>query len=581
MNKKPSLVLDPEQRSAAVEATKQMKALFPSMFMGLNTAQYRALEDMYAPVDESGRLPDLNSVEFANGVGKSHLMILDIVGWTMGTDYLDRAAFPEAAIKYWDDMIERRDSGKMALRLVCTADDMKAGGSVHNLLKEILPWAKPTKQDNSGCFRQIDIPHPELPFITNHIAVKTFDQPEDKHSGTTCDRIWSNENLPEEIWGETWARTRGGGSIAMFATILDYASYLDELEGAVKFVMRRSKGHLYENCKGRQVTDEMAAEVFDEIGTMLQKDPEGGYFTGGVLNRTKIEALVEGWARTCPHQLRARKTGRPITSGGKIHPSYSEAVHVKKNEYLKVVPANYPVVQIVDPHPARPDACLWGIVLPTNRLHIFGEWPTYEGFGYYEAIKEKRFTVTQKCDIWRNMENEFGVTVSARVGDPNRFKEPNADNFAQLSSMYALHGFDFDLSVNDNFELGLERVNEYLYYDQLLFKMHPDDPAALPRLTISERCTNCRRALMNFGRKVPRNRTDPISDKVDERYSCFAGCVRYFVMWHSNNSFDDIAPDAGRSTDYEAVIKGREPKAYREKKPAFNSHGRTPMDKYR
>jgi hypothetical protein len=325
----------------------------------------------------------------------------------------------------------------------------------------------------------------------------------------------------------------------------------------------------------------MAAEVFDEIGVMLEKNPAGGYFTGGVLNRAKIEAMVESWARTCPHQLKARKTGRPITSGGKIHPSYSEAVHVKKDAYLKEIPERYPVVQVVDPHPARPDACLWAVILPTDRLHIFAEWPTYEGFGYYEAIKEKRFTVTQKCDIWRNMELEFGVSVASRVGDPNRFKEPNADNFQQLSSMYSGHGFEFDLSVNDNFELGLERVNEYLYYDQLLQKSHPEDPAAQPRLTISERCINVRRALMNFGRKIPRDRTDPISDKVDERYSCFAGCVRYLVMWHTNHSFSEISVDSDKKADYDAFCNGRLPPKDRKKFSGLNTHGRTVIEKTR
>lgn len=576
MAKKPTLVLDATQREEARAATEKLKELFPSIFMSLNTAQYRAFEDMYRSCENTGNLPDLNSIEFANGVGKSHGMILDIVGWGMGTDYLDVEAYPDDAINYWNGLKERRDSGKLTLRIVCTADDMKAGGSVHTLLKEIFPWAKPTKQDNSGCYRQIDIPHPTLPHITNHIAVKTFDQPEDKHSGTTCDRIWSNENLPENLWAETLARTRGGGNIAMFATILDYASYLDELEGAVNLTMRRSKGHIYENCKGEQVTDAMASEVFEDIGIQLQKNPNGkGYITGGVLNRSKIEAMVEGWTRTCPHQLKARKTGRPITSGGKIHPCFSMTVHIKKNEYLKVIPERYPVVQIVDPHPARPDASIWGIVLPTDRLHIFAEWPTYDGFGYYEAIKEKRFTVTQKCDIWRRMELEFGVIVSHRVGDPNRFKEPNADNFGQLSALYSIHGFDYDLSVNDSFEAGLERVNEYLYYDQLLNKTHPNDPAALPRLTISERCVNTSRALMNFSRKISRDRTDPITDKVDDRYGCFAGCVRYFVMWHANNSFNETIVDDKRKTDYDAVKIGREPKEYRSNKPNFNSHGRT------
>lgn len=575
MSNKPTLVLDPEQREEARKATEKLKDLFPSMFMSLNIAQYRALEDMYKPIKKSGQIPKIVSVEFANGVGKSHLMWLDITGWTMGTDYLDVEAYPEEAIKFWNDLKDKRDSGKLALRLTCTADDMKAGGSVYELLKKVLPWAKPTKQDNSGCYRQIDIPHPSLPNIINHIAIKTFDQPKDKHSGTTNDRIWSNENLPLELWGETIARTRGGGTIAMFATILDFSSYLDELEGDIEVVMRRSKGHMYESCRGEQVTDAMAAEVAKDIGIVLEKNPNGGYITNGVLTKYDIETQLSVWLKTCPHELNARKTGRPISCGGKIHPNYDEEVHMKREEYLKVIPERYPIVQIVDPHPARPDASIWGVILPNDRLHVVAEWPTYYGFGYFEAIKDNRFTVSQKCDIWRNIENDMGFNVCARVGDPNLFRNPNPNDLEQLSSMYSAHGFDFDLSVNDNLELGFGRVNEYLYFDKALSKTHPNDPAALPRITFSEKCINTNRAVRNLSRKISRNITDPITEKLDDKFACFASCVRYFIMWHTNNSYNEIVVDDNRLTDYQAVKMGREPGQHREKPLPFNSHGRT------
>jgi hypothetical protein len=147
--------------------------------------------------------------------------------------------------------------------------------------------------------------------------------------------------------------------------------------------------------------------------------------------------------------------------------------------------------------------------------------------------------------------------------------------------MYSLHGFDFDLNVNDAFELGLERVNEYLYFDQLLLKNHPDDPAGQPRLTIADRCINVRRAIMNFGRKISRDRTDPISEKVDDRYGCFAGCVRYLVMWHQNHSFNEIKTDESSGGDYEAFTQGRLPQKHRKVSSAFDSHRRTVIGKYR
>lgn len=561
--------MDPMTNEFA-EATVALKRQFPSAFMRLNSAQYRAFETMYSLVN--GRVPDFVSVEFANGVGKSHMMIEDIIGVTTGTEFLNVEEFPPCAIDYYNSLARKRDSGKLVLRLTCTADDMKAGGSVYELMKQIFPWAKMTNADTSKVFRQIDIPHPTLQGITNHIAVKTFDQAEDKHSGSTCDRIWVNENLPEALFGETLARLRGGGSIGQFATILDYSSHIDELDESVSLIMRRCKGHIYENCRSEEVTDEMAAEVFDEIGIMLEK-LKVGYDTRGVLSRQKIFALIEGWARSCPHQLTARKTGKPISSGGKLHESFNESVHVKSG-FLREVPVGYPMVQVVDPHPARPDASIWAVVLPTNRLHVVEEWPPVEGFGYYEQIKDKRFTISQKCELWREIEKKY-LNHIWRVGDPNRFREPNNNDFEQLSSDYEKHGFDFDLSVSDNFQLGIERVNEYLWFDANMLRFHPNDPAAQARLTIADTCMNTKRAMQNFARKVSRDRTAPVSEAVDEKYSCFAGCVRYLVMWHGENPFDKLMIEAqNKHSDMDLIRRGRVPSRFRQDRFEPNTHGR-------
>ena len=83
-----------EQNSEELEAyrklSESLEAEVPSLYMIPNVAQYRALEAMYpAPIWDGAkmvpqRMPDWTSVEFANGVGKSALMILDMVGWTMG-----------------------------------------------------------------------------------------------------------------------------------------------------------------------------------------------------------------------------------------------------------------------------------------------------------------------------------------------------------------------------------------------------------------------------------------------------------------------------------------------------------------
>jgi hypothetical protein len=566
--------MTPERRVEVKAALDSLEKLIPSITMKLNIAQYRALKQIYTADPYTGKLPDMASVEFANGVGKTHLLIIDMIGVTCGKSFLNVKDLPVEAIAYYDSLTELRDSGKLSLRLNCVSDDMLEGGSVFVLLKEIFPLAVPTKMDNKGCFKQIDIPHPTIPRVKNAIAVKTFNQAEVSLSGSTCQKIWINEPMPDSLFGETIGRIRSpegkpDGIISMFATILDQANYVDEFADSKSFKLVRCKGHLFENCLGEEVTDEMAAEVYQDNGVQMQKNPDGkGYITNGVLKLSKIEAQIEAWAKTCPHQLKARKTGAPISAGAKLWPTYKAEVHSPRgsNDLFVQIPRDWPMVQVADPHIAKPTACIWAIVTGLNTLHIAREWPTYEGFGYYEALDEKRYTVKQTCAIWKQTEAQYGYSphIVKRIGDPNRFKTPNPDNRQQLEYLYRQEGFAFWLGVNDNIEIGVDTVSEYFNYDHLLRSLNPEDPAGWPRLTIAERCVNTNRAAANFSCKKNSNRA--VTGHIDEKYKDFADCLRYLCMWHKDNRFDTISVDVNNSAQSEESImrNSRIPKRYRE-----------------
>ena len=564
-------------------ASKQMDEAFPSLFMVPNVCQYRALEAMYTPINESGKIPDMVSVEFANGDGKTHLSILDIIGWNMGPDFLCAEAYPPAAIEVYKRAGEKRDKGLLSMRLVCVADDMKAGGSFHELLKQIFPWAKISAQDNGKCFRQIDVPHPYRKGIKNSITVKTFEQDSASHTGSTCDRVVINEILPDDLWGETSARIRSKkgeiqGSIGMYATILDKATYLNELEDSEKFVLKRVAGHLYENCVGEEVSEEMADEVFQELGIRMEKNPDGpGYITNGVLTKETIDAKIEGWAKGCPHELDARKSGKAIGAGGKIHPTFSRDVHVIPDDTYEKSMKNCPMGQVVDPHSAKPDAVIYFQLLPSDRIAIVDEWPTVNEFGYFERIKEKRFTVPEKCEIWQLFESTRGYHPDEnRVGDPNRFREPNSHNTGMLWDLYDNLGFTFNIDVNDELEYGHELVNQYLWCNSEIRRMAPNDPAAQSSLVIYDRCANTIRALSNYSRKAQRDKSQSISDSVDKKFACFAALVRYLVVWHQDHRFDELKPSSDGRSEYDLIKYGRIPKSMRGEfgRGMINTHGR-------
>ena len=581
-------VLDDKQIELLSDNFSISEKEWPSLFSRPNVAQYRALEEMYRP-EEGGRMPDMVSVEFANGVGKTTLAIHDIIGWCMGPDYLNVDYYPKNAIDFWNSLAFKRDAGKLPLRIVCSAIDMKEQGSVLAIFKEFFPWAKAKGQDNTGCFKQIDIPHPTIHGIVNHIAVLTFDQEPEKHAGPTLDRIWVNENLPQELFGETNARTRGGGNIVQFATILGHSGYLNELEDGQRFVMRRCKGHIYENCLGEQVTEDMAQEVYDEIGVTLQKNQglDGqGYATNGCLFVEKIEAMIEGWYKDNPDTVKARKTGKPLEEGSRIFPGFSEEVHVIPDDSFANVPEDWPMVMLVDPHPGRPPAVIWAQILSLDRIGIVDEWPSYNEHGYFDKIKNNRYTVNEQCSIWTEIEADRGYAkrIVARIGDPNAFKAPveNKEELACLWDLYDAQGFTFDIEVNDGFEYGKELVNQHFWYDENVRKRDPHDPLARPRLVVYQKCVNVRRSTLNFTYKQSRDKSAPPSENVDKRFACFCSLLRYLAVWHKDHRFEELRIRESRNDDYDLLQRSRIPQNIRpfEDRSPKRIHGRPVIESY-
>jgi hypothetical protein len=564
-----------EQKAALRKVVDVLRKEAPSVFCGLNVAQYRALKAMYTLDSDSGHPPALNIISFANGVGKSHLMILDMIGWCCGHEYLNGKVFPVEAIAWYNFVKPLRDAGKLSLRLSCEADDMRDSGSVLMLLNEWFPMAKVTARDQNGCYRQIDVPHPTIPGVVNHISVKTFDQAVGKHSGSTCNRVWINEPIRTHLVGETIGRIRskaGGvpGSIAMFATLVSDADWVYELDDDTLGVCH-SRGHLYENCDGGAVTEKMAAEVKRSIGVALRKDEQnGGYITNGMLSKDQIDRMILYWKIVSPHELEVRKSGAPISCGGKIYPHFRRDVHVI-DEY-KVNP-KWPVIMVADPHSARPTFVVWGQITPQDRIIIFDEWPD----GRYETLDERRFTVPQECEIWNRVERSHGINENPmiRIGDPNRFREPQVYTGQTLQSMYDKHGFKFDTDVPDDLAVGHAKVNEYLHFDDVRLTLNKDDPTALPRLFVCKKCTNVIRAFEGYAFKKGRKADSSVTESVNHKFKDAMDTIRYAVMHHAMNKYESIS-DKSETTcsDYLKYCRGRSPSAYNKSLYGVNLNGR-------
>ena len=517
---------DPVKALQLKEAIDVLERHLPSLFCGLNICQRRAFKAMYSKLPTTGDMPHVSLITPANGVGKTFMMVQDIIGWTKGSEFLHREVFPSEAISFYDsDPVQKlRDRGLLSLRLVCDAEDMKDGGSVYKTIQEWMPDAEFTAMDTTKCYRQIVVHHPYIQGIKTVIAVKTFNQEVRKHSGSNCHRIWVNEPMPQDIWGETVGRTRSkkgqfDGTIAIFATVLDQAPYVTDLVDEPRNVHIR--GAVWENCVGEEVTDEMARAVLEKIGVRLEKSHDGvGYITYGVLTRKSIENMIAGWGAS-PEELDARMFGLFMHLEGRILKNLNPEVHlIPALQYLDV-PANWPVIQVVDPHPRHPDVSVWLAITPAMRTVVIDEYPRYRNGGpYYEQIKFRSETIEQTCEAWRRIEAERGITnqVVARIGDPNRFLDPNPRNNKPLQYDYAQQGFFFTVDVVDDIMTGHNELQVATTYNRMLWEMYPDDPHNIPLMLICDNCVNVWRSATRYSWKEKRDYTSSLSEQVDHKY---------------------------------------------------------------
>lgn len=565
--------LSREETQALKQTEDVLKRKLPALFCDLNVAQYRAFKNAYVPQKESKLIPALHVVSFANGVGKTTMLVFDMIGWTKGPQFLNYATFPEEAVEYWDGLAKLRDSGQLIMRLVCSADDMKADGSVLMALKEMFPDAQTSKQDNSGVYKQIIVPHPTISGVTNVIAVHTFDQDPQKHAGSNCQRIWINENLPGNLIGETVARIRSkvgmpAGSIMQCATLLDESSWAQELGDDPAIGVVNSRGHIYENCIGEEITDEMADEVRRTIGITLDKLDEGnGYYTNGVLSKSRIETMILFWQKTCPQEVEARKCGQPITQTGKIYMNYEQSIHDVDDEQFDKIEKTHKIVMIADPHGSRPTLVGFAAIDPMGRIVFFDEWPPVHGYGYYETITTRRHTPQEECAIWDEILKKWGVSRNAvvKLGDPNRFLTRDSFESADtIADIYEKYGYKFETDVNDDLDYGHRQVSTYLWYDSMAYGINPQETAARIKLRFCRRCINLRRAMLNYAHKKIKRLDAPISENVNEKYKDGADIVRYLIVWLEVHGYLSINQAPTGPDDYQKIREGRVPPEFRQ-----------------
>lgn len=544
-------------REALIRNLDVLKQEFPTLFHIPNIAQERALQPIKKP-----ELPFVWLNTMANGTGKTNLLVVDIAATLLGPQYVNKDYFNA---QYYSDIAPLREAGKFRSRITCDAEDIRENGSLWTEIREWIPTSRFAAKTSSGTYKQLVVPLPHNPNICNFVDIKTFDQAPRSHAGANLHKMWWNEPGPEDVFNEAVGRTRSKKGeiqtvIGIFATVLDQAGYLFDLMDDPDFAGRvaHTEGSTWENCSGDELPDE-SANMLIKHGVDLKRDDDGNWITRGVLTAKSIENMIAAWKKH-PAELEARLWGKPMILGGAVWKNYNPMVHVAKNYKM---PKKYPVIQVVDPHDAHEDLSAWFSISPQLHLTAIAEWPNEP----WENLFGRRHTIAQTCKTWESFEAENDLTdrIIARIGDPNKFLDPDPNTLKTLKQLYAAEDFKFITTVNDDLEYGHRIVEEMFYYDEIIWQSDPSDPMARPKCMLTVNTPNLSRCAHRYGWKT--NADGSVSSRLNPKYKGGADLIRYGCVAVRTILSGRVDRHRGSGmTDAERVKKARNPLKYRDKK---------------
>lgn len=249
-------------------------------------------------------------------------------------------------------------------------------------------------------------------------------------------------------------------------------------------------------------------------------------------------------ARTAGQMSQAERSsriyGQPIRLSNRVHPLFTDeprkwcfecndlAITTEKGlcgrcgatdvvEFCHVdglkAQTNYPVVQVLDPHPRKPHMLLWVQITPNDDL---------------EQIAELEVNDTPEV-VWQqvqDLETEYGMQQVTRLMDPNMGGSPSGtDRNVSWQDAFDQVGMRIDLA--DDGEVGRRLFNDYL---------KPDGATRRPRYHVDPRCTKTIYQLKRYAwddhkRTVEKDQ----KQKTKQRHDDFPTMLKYLV--NSNPTF--------------------------------------------
>lgn len=299
------------------------------------------------------------------------------------------------------------------------------------------------------------------------IQMMSYDQDPSDFASGDFHIIGHDEPPKEAIWVENMART-----MRVDGTMLLGMTWPDDPTIAVDWMLDRL---YYPAQKGPQHDPNIAWINLNTTENMN-------------LNQTAIARVAGQYTAA---ERSARIFGQPITLSNRVHPLFTDesrtwcfaclelAILTEEGacgrcggkETVKfshvqplVANANYPVIQVIDPHPRKPHMLLWVQITPNDDL---------------EQIAELENDGTP-ADVWaavQDLEHEYGWSNVTRLMDPNMGRSPSGTN-RDITWQDAFDAVGMRIDLADDGEVGRKIVNDYL---------KPDPHTKQPRYRVDPR----------------------------------------------------------------------------------------------
>lgn len=343
----------------------------------------------------------------------------------------------------------------------------------------------------------------------NQLKVMTYEQDDFKFESWTVDGFFWDEPMPQ---GKYIGAQRG--SMAKMAPhVLAYtprkeAWTLDAFYEPAFHVNTKAE---YEEALDRQRRGEPYPII--SIETTSYDNP---YIAEEEIRRFE-ESLPE-------EERESRILGKYKALVGLVYKSFSYELHVAELPFQTdeewALFDQWPKFMVVDPHDAKPFACIWGVVTPRGHYHIFQEWPESN----YWNTPNPKFGCDRYLSLFRQI--EAGDNYIERplenmlffIMDPNFGRAPQTGPKTGGRTMqmeFSDLGRDFDCSVDDDVSSG-----------HLMVRSRLADP---PRLFLTPNCQNLIHSFRRYNYDEYRQQQSflRVKEAPREEYKDFMDTVRY------------------------------------------------------